>query len=150
MAENLTFLARQLYPERKIVTWAHNFHIRHDNAAAQGLATMGTYVVERLRAELYTIGLFMNRGTAAFNDRSVYAIQPAPTSSMEGVLAAIGPPNLFVDFLRQSKAPGTEWFLDRIVTREWGTSNVSMVPRDQYDGVLFIDSVLPPKYVTVF
>jgi erythromycin esterase len=150
MAENLTFLARQLYPNRKIVAWAHNFHIRHANAAASGSATMGTYVAERLRSELYTIGLYMNRGTATFNNRVVYAIQPAPAGSMEGVMAAVGPANLFVDFLNQSRQVGTEWFFDRIVTREWGTSSVPMVPRDQYDGVLFIDSVNPPSYVTVF
>ena len=39
---------------------------------------MGSYVLERFRPELYTIGLYMNRGTAAFNDRSIYAIDPAP------------------------------------------------------------------------
>ena len=69
---------------------------------------------------------------------------------MEGVLAAIGPPMLFVDFLHQTRQTGNDWFFDRVITREWGTSNVTMVPRDQYDGVLFIDAVTPPKYVTVF
>jgi erythromycin esterase len=150
MAENLTFLAQQLYPSKKIMSWAHNFHIRHANAAASGGATMGTWVAGRLRSELYTIGLFMNRGTAAWNDRSIYGIQPAPEATMEGVLAAIGPPMLFVDFLHQTRQPGNEWFFDRIITREWGTANVSMVPRNQYDGVVFIDSVNPPTYVTVF
>lgn len=150
MAENFTFLARQLYPDRKIMTWAHNFHIRHANAQASGSQTMGTWIAERHRSELYTIGLFMNRGTAALNDRTIYAIQPAPATSMEGVLAAIGPSSLFVDFLSQSRQTGTEWFFSRILTREWGTSNTFMVPRDQYDGVLFIDAVTPPKYVTVF
>jgi erythromycin esterase len=150
MAENYTFLARQLYPDRKIITWAHNFHIRHANASASGSTTMGTFIAERFRGELYTMGLYMNRGTAAFNDRSVYAIQPAQADTMEGVLAAVGPPNLFVDFLNQTRQTGNAWFFDRILTREWGTSNVTMAPRDQYDGVLFIDSVNPPRYVTVF
>ncbi len=150
MAENYTFLARQLYPDRKIMSWAHNFHIRHDNTAAQTIPTMGTFIAERFRSELYTIGLYMNRGTAAFNNRSVYAIQPAQAASMEGVLAAVGPPNLFVDFLHQTRQDGNTWLFDRIVTREWGTSDVTMVPRDQYDGVLYIDAVTPPRYVTVF
>jgi erythromycin esterase len=150
MAENYTFLARELYPGRKIITWAHNFHIRHANASASGSPTMGTFIAERFRPELYTIGLYMNRGTAAFNDRSVYAIQPALAASMEGVLAAAGPANLFVDFIHQTRQTGTEWFFSRIVTREWGTNSVFMVPREQYDGVLFIDSVTPPKYVTAF
>ena len=150
MAENYTFLARQLYPDRKIISWAHNFHIRHANASASGSPTMGTFIAERFRSELYTIGLYMNRGTAALNNRAVYAIQPARADSMEGVLAAVGPANLFVDFLHQTRQAGTTWFFDRIVTREWGTSDVPMAPRDQYDGVLFIDMVNPPKYVTVF
>jgi erythromycin esterase len=101
-------------------------------------------VAKRFRSELYTIGLYMNRGAAAFNDRSIYTIQPAAANSMEAVLAAVGRSTVFIDFLHETRERGTEWFFDRIVTREWGTSDVSMIPRDQYDGVLFIDAVNHP------
>jgi erythromycin esterase len=148
MADNLTALARELYPDRKILIWAHNFHIRHANASTDSLQrTMGSFIVERFRPELYTIGLYMNQGTAAYNDRSIYIIRPASSGSMEWVMANAGPSALFVDFLRQTSEPGNAWMFEPIVAREWGTLPLLLIPRDQYDGVLFIDRVTSPSYL---
>ena len=148
MADNLSVLARDLYPDRKILIWAHNFHIRHANeSTALVQRTMGGFIAERFRPELYTIGLYMNQGTAAQNDRTIYVIRPAPSGSMEWVLASAGPAALFVDLLHQTEEPGNVWMFQPIVTREWGVSSLQLVPRDQYDGVLFIDRVKSPNYV---
>jgi erythromycin esterase len=148
MADNLTVLARDVYPDRKILIWAHNFHVRYDNAATAAVQkTMGSFIVERFRPDLYTIGLYMNQGTAALNDRSLYVIRPAATGSMEWVLANTGPPALFVDFLHQAPEPGNGWMFQSILTRDWGTISLPLVPRDQYDGVLLIDRVTPPNYL---
>ena len=148
MAENLTVLARDVYPARKILIWAHNFHIRHANDwTTSEQKTMGSFIVERFRPELYTIGLYMNQGTAAFNDRSIYVVRPAATGTMEWVMASAGPSALFVDFLHQTKEPGNAWMFQNVVTREWGVSSLLLVPRDQYDGALFIDRVSSPTYL---
>jgi erythromycin esterase len=148
MAENLTALTRDLYPDRKILIWAHNFHIRYANASTPSVQpTMGSVMVERFRSDLYTIGLYMNQGTAAFNDRSIYVIPPAATGSMEWVLASAGPRALFVDFLHQTLEPGNSWIFQPVVTREWGVYPLTLVPREQYDGVLLIDRVSAPNYL---
>ncbi len=148
MADNLTALASDLYPDRKILIWAHNFHIRHANESTASVQrTMGSFIVERFRPDLYTIGLYMNQGTAALNDRSIYIIRPASSGSMEWVMAGAGPSALFVDFLHQTPQPGNEWMFQPVATREWGLSSLSLVPRDQYDGVLFIDRVVSPSYL---
>jgi len=148
MAENLTALARDLYPDRKILIWAHNFHIRHANASTPSVQpTMGSVVVDRFRPDLYTIGLYMNQGTAAFNDRSIYIIEPAGAGSMEWVLASAGPRALFVDLLHQIQEPGNSWMFQPVVTREWGMDPLTLVLRDQYDGVLLIDRVTSPNYL---
>jgi erythromycin esterase len=149
MADNLAFLLRELYPDKKILVWAHNFHIRHANTATASNAqrTMGSFTVKQFRDELYTIGLYMNRGQAAFNDRTIYTISAAPAESLEWVLFNVGPPAVFVDFLHQTSEPGTEWIFKPVFTREWGLYPVFMAPRDQYDGVLFIDMVTAPAYL---
>ena len=148
MAENLTALARDLYPDRKILIWAHNFHIRHANASTPSVQpTMGSVIVDRFRPDLYTIGLYMNQGTAAFNDRSIYIIEPAGAGSMEWVLASAGPRALFVDLLHQIQEPGNSWMFQPVVTREWGMDPLTLVLRDQYDGVLLIDRVTSPNYL---
>ncbi|MGZ7033562.1 MAG: hypothetical protein ACXVIJ_16485, partial [Thermoanaerobaculia bacterium] len=53
----------------------------------------------------------------------------------------------FVDFSQAPRAPGTEWMWTRITGRDWGTQPIAMVPRDEYDGVLFIDTTHPPHYL---
>ena len=149
MANNLTFLANDLYPGRKIMIWAHNFHIRHDNSATTSRQpTMGQWIRERFRDELYTIGLYMDRGTAAQNNRVVYPINPGPVNTMEWVMANTGSPLLFMDFLHQQRVDGNSWMFAPTTQREWGTNSFSMVPRNQYDGVLFIDAVKAPSYLT--
>jgi erythromycin esterase len=148
MADNLTFLADTLYPGRKIMVWAHNFHIRHDNPATESVQpTMGQWIKERFRAQLYTIGLYMNRGTAAYNNRQVYAVFSAFENSMEWVLAGAGASALFVDFLHQQRVEGNAWMFQPTWQREWGTIPFTMVPREQYDGVLFVDRVRAPSYL---
>lgn len=148
MADNLTALARDLYPNRKILIWAHNFHIRHANASTPStVRTMGSWIAERFRPELYTIGLYMNRGNAAQNDRAIYLINPAPQGSMEWVLASAGPPALFVDFLHVTGESGNAWMFQPVVTREWGVNALTLSPREQYDGVILIDRVSAPNYV---
>jgi len=148
MAENVTALARDVYPERKILIWAHNFHIRYANASTTSIQpTMGAVVAERFRPDLYTIGLYMNWGSAAYNDRTIYVINPAISGSMEWVLANTGPAALFVDFLHQRQEQGNGWMFQPMYTREWGTAPLMLVPREQYDGVLLIDRVTPPNYL---
>ncbi len=148
MANNLSFLANDLYPGKKIMTWAHNFHIRHDNAATTSVQpTMGQWVRERFRNELYTIGLYMDRGTSAQNNRVVYSIDPGRPDSMEWVMANSGSPLLFMDFLHQQRSDGNSWMFQQTSQRDWGVTAFRMIPRDQYDGVLFIDVVKSPAYV---
>jgi erythromycin esterase len=149
MANNLSFLADDLYRDRKIMVWAHNFHIRHDNAATSSIQpTMGQWIRERFRDQLYTIGLYMDQGTAAQNNRVVYSISPGPPNSMEWVMANTATPILFMDFLHQSRSTGNSWMFQSTSQRDWGVNPFTMVPRNQYDGVLFINSVRPPSYLT--
>lgn len=148
MANNLTFLANDLYPGKKIMVWAHNFHIRHDNTATTSRQpTMGLWIRERFRDQLYTIGLYMDRGTAAQNNRVVYPINPGPTDSMEWVMANTGSPALFMDFLHQQRNDGNSWMFESTVQRDWGVNAFRMIPRNQYDGVLFVDAVRAPSYL---
>lgn len=156
MADNLDFLLNELYPGKKFIAWAHNFHIQRRGAASAGIAdsarkpaprSMGVWVAERHRSELYTIGLFMYRGAAAQNDRSPYAIATMRTGGLESILHRAPARYSFVDFSQAPRGPGTEWMWTRITGMDWGTQPLAMVPRDEYDGVLFVDTTHPPHYL---
>jgi len=153
MADNLTFLANELHPGKKIIVWAANIHVRHANTATTWVfPTMGTWLAERFRDELYTIGLYPNRGTVP-GTRSVYSIDPAEPGTMERLLSDAGSSQLFVDLLHQSPGNGTRWMFEPMLSRDASISGpqamlpVLIVPRDQYDGLLFIDRVSAPRFI---
>ena len=153
MADNLTALARELYPDRKIIVWAANLHVRHANhETSYEFPTMGGWLVERFRNELYTIGVYPNRGQFAGGSRTVTALAPAPGGTMEHLMTMAGSSPLFVDLLGQERAAGNEWMFDTIMTREpqpIGPEVVALpiVPRDQYDGLLFFDRISAPTFL---
>jgi erythromycin esterase len=104
MADNLDFLLDRAFPGRKVIVWAHNFHIEKRRAESAPQA-MGAWVAERRGHEVYTLGLFMGRGVATWNNRARYEIVNPPPDSLEAVLASAGWKMSFVDF---SRAPVTE------------------------------------------
>ncbi|MEP7002876.1 MAG: erythromycin esterase family protein [bacterium] len=153
MANNLDFLLDELYPGKKVIVWAHNFHIQHrENTRSVGdttspaQRTMGTWVAQRHRRELYTIGLFMYRGSAASNTRQPYAIARSTSGSLESILHRAPWRYSFVDFSQSTRERGNDWMWKPITGLSWGTQAERFVPRDEYDGMLFIDTVHLPHY----
>lgn len=152
MADNLLFLMDELYPERRIITWGHNVHLRHANSkvTANAVRTMGEWVAEARRDDLYTVGLYMRRGRAAFNNREIYNVRPPLTGSLEAILAnaarELETNAIFVDLATAGAAEGGDWIRSEVPTRSWGTAEVGLVPIQQYDAVLLIDEVSPPDY----
>ena len=148
MAENATFLADRLFPDRKILIWAHNYHIRHNNRAVSGgdCITMGEGMKSRHRPELYTVGLYMYQGSAAMNNRTIYTIYPAPDNILEGYLHAAGEPYFFLDLLHLDQATAPAWIFGQTMARSWGYNMTTFIPREQYDGLLYIERVHSPQY----
>jgi erythromycin esterase len=148
MADNLEFIADRLYPEKKIMVWAHNAHVRHDGRAVHPhpAKSMGGWLDERRGEELYTIGFYMHKGQAARNNRRVYDVFRAPAGSVESVLSKAGSPWLFLDLSSAAHQPVTSWIFTPRVALLDGSRRETLVPVDQYDGLIFIDSVSPPHY----
>ncbi|HEU4562145.1 MAG TPA: erythromycin esterase family protein [Longimicrobium sp.] len=157
MANNLEFVLNELHPGKKVIVWAHNEHVRHrgyGDSVPPGAAlpdrrprTMGSWVAERHRAELYTIGMFMYRGSTATNSGLPRAVTRATPGSLESILHGAPWRYAFVDLSRAQPGPGAEWMVRRIAGKWWGTTPEPIVPRRDYDGILFIDTTWPPEYI---
>ena len=148
MAENLDAIAGEMYPGKRVIVWAHNAHIRHAHhlTPERPFRSMGGYVAERHRGELYTVGLYMGRGRAAWNDRIPYDVLAPPAGGLEAVLGAAGLRGGFVDLLGAGRSAGSEWMFQRLPALNWGSLPDAFVPAEQYDGLLYIDTVRPPAY----
>jgi erythromycin esterase len=155
MADNLGFMLNTLYPGKKVIVWAHNAHIRYHNQDVRGDAfwlgrkTMGRWMEERYFAAIYTIGFYLYRGQIASNNRQLLEVHPVKPGSLESILYRAGRKYVFVDLLHQTQEEGNEWMFKAIQANELTLEYepIRMVPRDQYDGIIFIDTVHPPEYL---
>ena len=136
MAENVQFLLDRLYPGRKVVVWGHNFHIGHATTR-EDVRPMGGWLAQWRRNDIYTIGFYMGRGAAAWNDRKHYEIPPPEANTLEARLAGAGWRMSFVT---------TSGMDAPIMSREWGVRPVRIVPAALYDALIYIDTVTPPEY----
>jgi erythromycin esterase len=148
MADNLIALAERVFPDEKLIVWAHNAHIRHEGADFLLNANMGFFVHEKLASELYSIGFYMYRGQHAFNDRTVSAVQPPLDRSLEANFYRRRLAWLFVDLDGAAiDDPGTAW-LDRSTSVwAWGSRETNLVLRQEYSGLIVIDTVRSPNYL---
>jgi len=152
MADNLIYLADNVYPEEKIIVWAHNFHIRHNNQIIPEyfeLKTMGYWLSQYFESEIYTVGLYMYRGEAAMNNGETYSIQPASSGSLESIFYRTRRKYCFLDLSLQQLNNCSLWIFEQITAKSWGTNDLRMILTEQYDGILFIDTVSPPQYINV-
>jgi erythromycin esterase len=150
MANNVDFVLDSLYPGKKVITWAHNFHIRNDGLAVEPEPTrnMGSWVAARRRAETYTVGFYMYRGAAATNSRVAYSVlSPRDANTLETILYSARLRFAFYDVLHEPQTAGSRWLWDLTRALDWGTVPYTMVIRDQYDGIVFIDTTTQPKYL---
>ena len=145
MADNLDFVLDRLYPGRKVIVWAHNFHIAKRHEEVEQPYAMGQFLDARRGSEVYTIGLYMGRGVAAWNSRQPYLILDPSPHSLEAVMASAGRKMSFVDFSRAVEG-GPRWMFEPIVARGWGMHPDRIVPAQTYDAVIYIDTVTPPEY----
>ncbi|MCH5585651.1 erythromycin esterase family protein [Shimazuella sp. AN120528] len=154
MSKNLVWLTETLYPNQKIIVWAHNLHIRKNNPQTQNpnrrsVNSLDHLLPAKIRQQSYIIGLYMNRGVSALNDRKPLKVQyPHPIGTVESILSKAGYPNLFVDLSRAKKREETSWMYTKRGILDWGGWDEQLVPKDQYDGILFIDQVHMPHYLS--
>lgn len=154
MADNVGVLLEKLYPDKKIMLWAHNGHLDHNfNLTGEvnwEMFSMGYWLSQRHRPLLYTIEFFMFQGAAAETNRSVYQIAPAPAGTLEAVLFQTGAEFAFADMLNQSENPGNSWMFSTINWMNSGIWATPMIPRRQFDGIFYVKTVNPPPYVRYY
>ena len=146
MADNLVWLAREAYPQRKIVGWAASFHIFDYPAGAlpDGRTTMGTHVRSVLGDAVYNIGCSGYAGRRSFvSDKDV---NPPPRDSIEDLWGEAGLENALLDL--RHPASGGEWLRESLVSRllsEASDGEAAEWSR-HFDAVLFLRAMEPSTW----
>ncbi|EPY04348.1 erythromycin esterase-like protein [Paenibacillus alvei TS-15] len=152
MADNLVWLADNVYKNEKIIVWAHNGHISKAHSKEFGIAlplrNMGEIMqTTKYKDRGYVMGLFLGNGQNAHVTREIYDVLPPMPHSIEELMTSIGKPYSFIDMSHAPAVPGTTWMSQPMTSYVTGISPISSIPSEQYDGILFINDVTPPTYL---
>lgn len=155
MAENLLWLLEGPLAGRKVIVWAHNYHVQRD-FANQGAAAAaakagrsfsgptGLHLARALERDLYVIGFLAHHGRYGYAGEEPVEIATAAPESLEGMLHAVGKPQLLLDL---RGLPGDHWLRGPLPTGLYFYEpQVTDVPR-LYDAVLFLDEMKPSTAV---
>jgi erythromycin esterase len=155
MAENLLWLLQGPLAGRKVIVWAHNYHVMRDFTSAGVAATeaakthpsagaMGLHLARALGRDFYVIGFITHHGRFGYAGEAPEDFPTADPASLEGLLHAVGKPQLFLS-LRD--LPPDHWLGSPISSgfyfHEPQTTNMPRI----YDAVFFIDEMTPSHTV---
>lgn len=157
MADNLLWLARERYPDRRLVVWGHNGHVMNAHYVAdwstlshrpveEGMKPMGAYVSEEMGEGVYTIAFTAHSGEARMTTAAqARTIAPAPPGSLEDLLHGLGHEHVFLDF---RALPADHWLRrpSTMAIREYMPERMDDWTR-VVDGVFFVDRMEPPTPV---
>lgn len=133
MADTLLFIARDLYPDRKIITWGASSHLMHGSAGVEweqspgvwgpdpsGFVPMGDPVREALGEEVYTIAFIAYGGAVGRPWTGITRIPDAPPESLDALCHQTGERFLFLDLRGPRLRNEPPWLLNPIVARPRG------------------------------
>lgn len=152
MAENLKFLVEVLFPDKKIMVWAQNAHIKK-------WPLRMSFELNKI-APTYTIALncYSGEGDSTFGqgfdgtnpDSMVYQfITPEDPLSIGQLLHSSGHEITFVDMENQIKTDGNSWMFDVAKNHDWDGSGLSELEniRSVWDALILVNSTTTPEYL---
>lgn len=138
MAENLLWWLNGPLEDRKVIVWAHNYHVMNDFYFAvpeemrkSNQGPMGRFLKEALGADLYTIGFTAYAGS--WLDLDTGKPVPVKPGDLETELHGLKRPWLFVQTPRKPMS-ASFYFNEPGQATDWGRV---------YDGVFFLDEQKP-------
>lgn len=144
MGDNLVFLQRELYRDRKMIVWAASSHLVYngDNIERKFFhqnPRLGDYIKQAYGEHYYHIGFTGYRGEIAkllfFHLLNVKKHRP---NSIEHLLGQTKQPFLFIDF---HKPALPQWLQDPLIAMPLGYKETSMRLPLVMDGLFYIEEV---------
>ncbi len=152
MASNIAFISEVLYPNEKIIIWAHNSHVAYNLDMYSpwyysGQRLMGNWLYEYFYNKIYTIGLYSLRGEFGYSGQTwPLELHPSP-NSLENICYHTDKKYLFFDIKNHPPVPGNKWFDEMLYARIFAAHFDEIYLRKEYDGVIFLDKISIPDYL---
>jgi len=143
MAANLKWISDYYYPGKKIIVWAHNYHVAKNTWEAMGPKagrhlSMGHFLFQDFKNQMYILGFTSYEGTAGRIFFKPYKVASPKKNSIESWFAKKNSEYAFIDF-RNYKTTKPELFymkgkFHRNAEARWN---------EVFDGVFYIRKMYP-------
>ena len=146
MAENIALYANILYPEKKVLVLAHNFHVSKFNPNEQ---VMGEYLQEKFGEAYYAFGIYGASGTYADNSRNPKQLaEPDGQNDLKRYIKLQSGEIHFIPIPNKPKAGAAWLFGNTKVTDTFNDlSNTENVQLNRwFDGLIFLKTISPAQY----
>ncbi|MFG0334280.1 MAG: erythromycin esterase family protein [Maioricimonas sp. JB049] len=150
MGENLAWLAREYYPDRKIIVWAASFHLMRNAPAVEVVdgsldysetVPMGDVAHELLGDDWYSVMFVANRGASGTPfSRKTRTLQAPPVGSLDALLQTKDRPFAFVDL---RSLPDEHPLRETMIARPLGYADMRAAWPDIFDGVFYTETMFP-------
>ncbi|MFD2822723.1 erythromycin esterase family protein [Lacinutrix iliipiscaria] len=148
MAENLIWLMEEIYPDKKIIVWAHNVHIENANAEHQNIKWMGHYLKETYKDQYYALGLFAYKGnTYQHWTKKTIPFENNGANYLEKKMIDTGKKAVFLNLEKMIQNENTQWLFEPVNAYEVeNMGEVSFIPTKRLDGMITVYQSEIPTY----
>lgn len=146
MSSNIDWLLKTIYKNQKIIVIAHNFHISKYNEKEE---VMGEFLKKEYNSEMYSIGVFAGGGSFSNNRGQEEILKPTSNDGLD-IKHIINELNCKVGFLDipQKENKNLDWLYKHIIINDTFidlSGSNEMILSKNFDGLIFIDKISPPK-----
>ncbi|MFK7806768.1 MAG: erythromycin esterase family protein [Saprospiraceae bacterium] len=147
MAANFKWLIEELYPNKKVIIWAHNAHLEKANRNPN-YKWMGHFLKETYGEEYYALGLFANKGTAfRFWDRELVDFEQIDSTFISKKMTATKKNTSFLDLSNLSKNKSNAWLFEEVSAFEMENGGVvNFIPVERFDGIITLRESGSPTF----
>lgn len=146
---NVLFLAREYFPQRKLMVWAHNGHIARSTPQIEELKpkfkfdetiATGQRIHDALGDAVYSVAFTSYDGKTTGWWHEPRELSAPPEGSLEDLMHRAGLKYAFVDLRR---LPPDHWLRGRLVARPVSYAPMRANWTQVYDALFFIDHMTP-------
>lgn len=143
------FWARDFYPNRKLIVWAHSVHLARATSTVEELETnfrfnetvpAGQHIHDAFGRDVYSIMFIAHGGSEAMWWDEPRPLSPPLPGSLEDLMHRAGLAQAFVDF---RSVPQDHWLRGRLVSHPISRSPMRADWGSVFDGMFFIDTMAP-------
>lgn len=146
MAENVRWIREREGAQGGVAVLAHNAHVQRAKSVqvAANQAVQGMFLESFLGADYKSIGFVFNRGTMPAGPGKEIPLPAADSTSIDGILARVGPPLFLLDLQTVPAGPAKEW-LDRPVRQRIQNMATEYNQRASWNALIFVDQITPSR-----